>query len=331
MGDMIRAVRFHEWGSLPTVDVIPRPVRRENETLVRIEAAAVSHLDRTVASGDFGLKPPLPYVGGVEGCGIVEESETIPVGSRVMVRGGGLGLVRDGTWAEFVSVGDRHITLVPDGMQAAVGATFFLPLSTAHVALHHVGRLGTWSIDGVASSADEVVVVGGAAGAVGSMVVQLARRDGATVLGVVADEHQAERLPAGVEPLVAADLDRAASLAKDRPATLLVDTLGGAGLGERSAWVRPGGRAVAIGYVAGTGLTLDLPNWLLQDVALLPVNMIRRDQEARAIASELAPALVSGELRMNVEQFTFDDAARALEMLGAGRLNGRAVLVPEGN
>lgn len=324
----MRAVRVHGWGSPPVVDEIELPERGSGETLVRVEAAAMAHLDRTVASGDFGIKPDLPYVGGVEGCGVVVESDSLTVGDRVMLRGGGLGIKRNGTWAQFVTAPDKHLRVLPEGMPAELGATFFVPVTTAAVALNSVGKLGQWALDGVGSSAEEIVVVGGAAGAVGSMVTQLALRAGATVLGVVADDVQAESLPLGVEPVLAYDTERAALLAKERRGSLLVDTLGGAGLGERLRWIRPGGRAVSIGYVAGNDLTLDLPNWLLQDVALLPVNMIRRDREARALADELTPLLVAGGLSLGVESFVFEDAARAFELLGTGKLRGRAVLVP---
>ncbi len=325
----MRAVRVHGWGVPPVVDEVERPERGDGETLVRVEAAAVAHLDRTVAGGDFGIKPDLPYVGGVEGCGVVVESDSMNAGDLVMLRGGGLGLKRNGTWAEFVVASDKHLRVLPEGMPAEIGATFFVPLTTAAVGLHSVGKLGQWGLAGIETSTDEVVVVGGAAGAVGSMVTQLALRDGATVLGVVADEAQAETLPPGVEAVLAHDAEHAARLAEERPGSLLVDTLGGSGLGDRCRWIRPGGRAVSIGYVAGADVTLDLPNWLLQDVALLPVNMIRRDREARELADRLMPLLVSGEVTLGVERFTFEEAPRALELLGAGKLQGRAVLVPE--
>jgi len=171
--------------------------------------------------------------------------------------------------------------------------------------------------------------VAGAAGAVGSLVVQLALRAGARVISFVGDRAAAERLVPGTEALVADDAAAIASLAAERPGTLLVDTLGGQGLAERMSWLRPGGRAVAIGYVVGEDVTLDLPNWLLQDVALLPVNMIRRTNEARTLAERFAPLLVSGELTLGVQSFGFDDAARAIEMLASGGLSGRAVLTPE--
>lgn len=315
----MRAVRLHEWGGAPTLDEVPEP--EAGETLVRIEAAAVAHLDLTVASGKFHIKPDLPHIGGVEGCGTVVSSDVHEPGTRVMLRGGGLGLVRGGTWTELVATRSRNVAPLPADLSPELGATYFVPTTTAYTALHDVGRLGEWISD------DEVVVVAGAAGAVGSMVVQLALRAGATVFGVVAEE-QADRLPAGVEAVRLDDQVRGAELTKERPATLLVDTLGGAGLAERSRWVRPGGRAVAIGYVAGTEVSLDLPNWLLEDVALLPVNMIRRDAGAREHAPKLARLLAAGELSLEVESFDMADAARALDLLATGGLRGRAVITP---
>ena len=64
------------------------PTAALGESLVRVEAAAVAHLDVTVAGGDFGIKPTLPYTGGVEGCGVVVESATMKPGTRVVLRGG---------------------------------------------------------------------------------------------------------------------------------------------------------------------------------------------------------------------------------------------------
>ena len=85
---------------------------------------------------------------------------------------------------------------------------------------------------------------------------------------------------------------------------------------------------MAIGYVAGTEVSLDLPNWLLEDVALLPVNMIRRDAGAREHAPMLARLLAAGELSLEVEAFDMADAARALDLLATGGLRGRAVITP---
>ncbi|MFE4722058.1 zinc-binding dehydrogenase, partial [Streptomyces sp. NPDC056728] len=117
-------------------------------------------------------------------------------------------------------------------------------------------------------------------------------------------------------------------LAPDRSASLLVDTLGGDGLIGRSRWVRQGGRAVVIGYVAGPDVALDLPSWLLDEVALLPVNMIRQERRAREVSAELVRRLASGELSLAVEKFGLAEAPAALDALRNGRVRGRAVLLP---
>ncbi|MGM1061571.1 quinone oxidoreductase family protein [Saccharothrix sp. Mg75] len=317
----MRAVRFHAWGSAPVVDDVPEPVRGEGEVLVDVQAAAVAHLDTTVASGTFDLKPPLPYTGGVEGAGVVAECDAdsgLEPGCRVMLRGAGLGLLRGGTWTERVSVPAKAVTRLDAPLAPAIAATFFVPATTAFAALHDVARLGE----------DEEVIVVGAAGAVGSMVAQQARLAGAKVTGVVGRADQLADVPDGVTGVCLDSAEDVERLAADRPASLLVDTLGGDGLVARTRWVRPGGRAVVIGYVTGAEVRVDLPSWLLDDVALLPVNMIRRERRAREVAGDLVKRLAAGELRVGVQEYAFADAASAVEDLKAGRVRGRAVLIP---
>ncbi|MFF5494399.1 zinc-binding alcohol dehydrogenase family protein [Streptomyces aquilus] len=314
----MRAVRFHTWGSAPVLDEVPEPVRAPGEVLVQVTAGGVSHLDVTVASGDFGLKPALPYVGGVEGAGTVLEADPdsgLTPGTRVVLRGGGLGLLRDGTWAERVSVKRKAVSPLTSPLAPAVAASFFVPATTAYVALHDVARIGP----------DEDVVVVGAAGAVGAMVAQQALAAGARVTGVVGREDQLADVPKGV---AAVTLEAAEALAEDRSASLLVDTLGGAGLVGRSRWVRQGGRAVVIGYVTGPRVEIDLPSWLLDEVALLPVNMIRQERRAREVSGDLVRRLSEGELTLAVEEFGLAEAPAALDALRGGRVRGRAVLLP---
>ncbi|MFE6199216.1 zinc-binding alcohol dehydrogenase family protein [Streptomyces sp. NPDC057838] len=314
----MRAVRFHHWGAAPTLDEVPEPVRAPGEVLVQVTAGGVSHLDTTVASGGFELKPSLPYIGGVEGAGIVLEADAgsgLPPGTQVVLRGGGLGLLRDGTWTERVCVQRKAVTPLDAPLDPAVAASFFVPATTAHVALFDIARIGE----------DENVVVVGAAGAVGAMVAQQALAAGARVTGVVGREDQLADVPKGVAALT---LDDAEGLARDRPASLLVDTLGGSGLVGRSRWVRRGGRAVVIGYVAGPHVELDLPSWLLDEVALLPVNMIRQERRAREVSGDLVRRLSEGELQLAVQEFGLAEAPAALDALRGGRVRGRAVLLP---
>ncbi|HEY1699629.1 MAG TPA: zinc-binding dehydrogenase [Trebonia sp.] len=316
----MRAARFHEWGAAPVVEDVPEPVRADGEVLVEVRAAAVAHLDVTVSGGDFALKPSLPYTGGVEGAGVVLESDDpgLAPGTQVMLRGGGLGSLRDGTWAERISVPRKAVTVLDPPLAPEVAATFFVPATTGYVAVRDVARV---------DSTDHVIVVG-AAGAVGAMAVQQALAVGATVTGVVGRPERVPDVPPGAEALALDSADAIAGLVESRPASVLIDTLGGDGLRSRTSWVRPGGRAVVIGYVSGSRAEIDLPSWLLDDVALLPVNMIRQERRARQIAPDLVRQLSAGELEVAVERFSLADIARALDALRSGRLRGRAVIIP---
>jgi NADPH2:quinone reductase len=312
----MRALRTHGWGELPRVEEVAEPVREDGQVLVEVQAAALSHLDLTVASGTFDLRPELPYTGGVEGSGIVLAADDLAPGTQVMLRGGGLGLLRDGTWQERVAIPRKAVTLLEQPLPAAVAATFFVPTTTAAVVLRDVARLGT----------EECVAVIGAAGAVGAAVAQQAARAGAEVVGLVGRADQLQDVPSGVQP-VTLDDDRVAAWTTERPFSLIVDTLGGPELPQRTTWVRPGGRAVVVGYVAGTSAVLDLPNWLLNDVALLPVNMIRQERRAREVMPDLVRRLASEELSVAVETVTIDEVPSALARLRDGRVRGRAAVV----
>ncbi|MBB4683880.1 quinone oxidoreductase family protein [Amycolatopsis jiangsuensis] len=314
----MRAARFHGWGTAPVVDEVPEPARADGEVLVQVRAAAVAHLDATIAGGTFGLKPPLPYVGGVEGAGVVLEAGDLAPGTQVMLRGGGLGVKRDGTWTERVRVPRKAVLPLDPELPAEVAATFFVPATTGYVAVHDVGRV---------EPGDHVIVTG-AAGAVGAMAAQQALAAGARVLGAVSREDGLSRIPAGVEGFALSDTARLAELAKQRPAAVLIDTVGGRDLAARAKWVRPGGRAVLIGYAHGPAVEIDLSSWLLDDVAFLPVNMIRQERRARAVAGGLLRQLAAGELRVETQTFELDGIADALAALRAGRVRGRAVVTP---
>ena len=309
---MIRA-----WGTMPDFgEDVPIPIRGDGEVLVRLEVAALNRLDLTAASGLLGTDRPLPYVAGVEGTGVVVEADAIDVGTRVLVRGGGVGLQRAGCWADFVSAPLDAVLEVPATLDPQLAATFFQPTCAAWIALFDVAGLH----DG------DVVIVVGAAGAVGSQVVQLALAAGNEVIGVVGRAGSLDRVPRGARPVLLTDETAAGELDVRRPGTLLVDTLGGPETTTRCHWVGPGGRAVVIGYLHGMSARLDIPAWMMDGVALLPMNMLQKVGRAKELAPMLAAMVADGRLAVEVESFTMAGALSALERLGRGDVRGRAVM-----
>jgi NADPH:quinone reductase len=308
----MKAVRVHAFGEPPRLDDIDEPRAAAGRTLVEMRAATVGHIDRTVWGGHFLQHPPLPYIPGVEGAGIVRASDRFAAGEPVWLRGRGLGIVQSGTWCEVIDAPDDAVQALPDGIALPLGAAFFSPCTSAWVALHEVGRL----------QSGEQLLVTGASGAVGSITVQLALELGARVQALVRDGEQAARLPSGVTPVFE---DRRSDA---QPADLLIDTVGGAVLAATLVRVAPGGRAVLVGYTAGHALALDLPTFLQRDVALLPLNMMRREAAGRAAVPELLQRLADRRLRLEVTPFPMHEAAAALNWIAQRGHRGRAVLVP---
>jgi NADPH:quinone reductase len=304
----MKAVRVHAWGEPPRLEDVAEPPAGAGRTLVRMHAATVGHIDRTVWSGAFLRHPPLPYVPGVEAAGVVVSSERFRPGQRVWLRGGGLGIAHDGTWRECVDAPDEALGELPDGVSFALGSAFFSPCTSAWIALHEVGQLRP----------GERVLVSGASGAVGSIAVQLAREAGAEVSAVVYDAVQARRLAPGIKSIEAAHLQP--------DADLLLDMVGGSALPQALRGVKPGGRAVLVGYAGGSEARLDLPELLQRDVALLPLNIIRREASARAAAPGLLQQIAQGRLQLAVREFPLAQAAEALQWIATRGHAGRAVL-----
>ncbi|MEW2289285.1 zinc-binding alcohol dehydrogenase family protein [Streptomyces sp. NPDC047841] len=306
------AARLHTWNTTPDLEeTAPPGPPREGEVTVEVEAAAVTHLDLTVMTGTFTHRPALPFTPGTAGVGTVVEGDAALLGRRVLVRGGGVGLERDGTWSERVAVPVGATRAVPQEADAALAATCYSPMTTAWAAVKAVGRIAK----------GERVLVTGAAGAVGSLCVQLAARAGAYVVAAVRDEGAAGAvLDTAHEVLVR---PAAEDIAIDGEVDVLLDTVGGDTVPGFLSAMRPGGRAVLIGYVAGTTLRVDLPTLMSRDVALLPMNMVRRAVPAE-VFDRLLRDLTEGRLTLRTTVLPFARIAEAVETRRKG--GGRGTL-----
>jgi NADPH:quinone reductase len=316
----VLTARIHSFGGEPVLEETDEPTPGAGEALVTIEAAAVGHIDLTVASGRLAAAPPLPYVPGAEGAGRVLSSSRFPAGTPVRIRGHGVGIVRDGTWRERAVVPDAALVPIPHDVEPALATTFFAPCATAHAAVHEVGGLAP----------GERVGVTGAAGAVGSIAVQLARRGGAReVIGVVSCAERVSAVPAGAVAVVRSDPQSGAVLRGETGLDLLVDTVGGPRLAELLDAMRPGGRIAVVGYTAGDEVSFRLPALIDADVRLLPVNLMRWNERLLDVGSRLLDELRRGELHLARATFPLRAIGEAIESLRSGRAIGRIAVLPQ--
>ncbi|SDH10030.1 NADPH:quinone reductase [Leifsonia sp. 98AMF] len=216
------------------VEERPAPHAAENDVIVRVRAAGFTpgELEWPATWTDRAGHDRTPAIPGHELAGIVTGlgygTTGLTVGQRVF---GLADWARDGTLAEFVAVEARNLAPLPADVDFVTAAS--LPISglTAWQALFQHGGI----------QAGQTVLVTGAAGGVGSLVVQLAREAGAVVIGTGRAGHRDRATEAGAHVFVdTEELDAAGSV------DLVVDVLGG-DVGARAlGLVRPGGRFVTI-------------------------------------------------------------------------------------
>jgi NADPH:quinone reductase-like Zn-dependent oxidoreductase len=228
------AVRDRESGFALTD--LPYPHAAENDVVVRVHAAGFTpgEIDWPATWTDRSGRDRTPSVPGHELSGVVAElgygTTGLTVGQRVF---GMADWARNGSLAEFTAVEARNLAPLAADLDHTVAAA--LPISglTAWQGLFDHGRL----------EAGQTVLVTGAAGAVGSIAVQLAREAGAYVIGAGRPAHRDAALGFGAHAF--ADL-ASDELSAAGEVDLLFDVLGGEVLERSVGLVRPGGTLVNV-------------------------------------------------------------------------------------
>ncbi|HEU4947460.1 MAG TPA: zinc-binding alcohol dehydrogenase family protein [Kribbella sp.] len=277
------------------------------ETLIEMQVAAVSQLDRTVLAGKFAQQHQPPFVPGSEGAGVVTSSAVHPAGTRAVIRGGGVGVSRSGTWGTLAVVPDGSVHPVPDDLELTAAAGMLAPALTAHTAVRRVAGL----VEG------EVVVVTGVTGLLGRLAAAIARSAGAMrVIGLVLPGEPVELVEGLVDQVVR--VDELGQPGRDLPwCNAVIDTVGGPITSGVMGHISPGGRLVVLGYTAGEFATLDLHQLIGRDLRVLPVNMQRTSIDAATVAQVLAD-IATAPLRPDLQLIAANRAEDALELLARG-------------
>ncbi len=232
----MKAIRIHRYGDpgVMQLETVPIPELHSGELLVRVVVAGINPLDWKLRSGSLAGAMPraLPYTPGFDASGIV-------VAMAGDVRGFELEdevcfyTASGGTYAEYVVVAASDVARMPTGMSFIEAAALPIPAQAAWSAL----------VDAANLQAGQRVLIHGAAGAVGSLAVQLAKQLGAEVIAAASGTglSRVERL--GADRVV--DYDREFVGETVRGVDVVLDTLGGPIQDASWATLRPGGILLA--------------------------------------------------------------------------------------
>ncbi|MFE9680327.1 medium chain dehydrogenase/reductase family protein [Streptomyces sp. NPDC002701] len=216
------------------------PVAGPGQAVIRMEATGVSFAEQQMRRGRYYDQPAFPFVPGYDLVGTVlatgEGVEPGLLGTRVAA------LVKVGGWASHVLVDAADLVPVPDGIEAAQAETLVVNGITAWQMLHRRARV----------RAGQTVLVHGANGGVGSVLVQLARAAGAQVIGTASARHHEALRDKGVTPVDYRSGDVAARVRELAPAGVdaVFDHVGGRGIADSWKLLAPGGTLVSYGSAA---------------------------------------------------------------------------------
>jgi NADPH:quinone reductase len=163
---------------------LPKPLPKDGQVLVRVQAVSVNPIDTYIRSGAVAMPLPNPFIVGCDMAGVVEacgESvHDLSPGTRVWASNQGL-LGRQGTFAEYIAVDREWLHILPESVDAKDAAACALVGITAHLGLFNHAHLRS----------DETILVVGGSGGVGSMVVQMAKATGARVIATAGSDEKA--------------------------------------------------------------------------------------------------------------------------------------------
>lgn len=254
--EVVRAVQVTELTGADGLRLVELPAPSdEDAVLVDVRAAGVSFPDLLMSQGRYQRKPSVPFVPGVEVAGVVHRAPTasgFAPGDRVAA------FVRVGGWATRVAVRPDLTFRLPDAISFRSGAGMPMNYLTAHLALTRRGGLRE----------DETLLVHGAAGGLGTALLQAGRALGARVVGVVSTSEKAElAVSAGAHDAVLTSTwpDGVRDLAPGG-VDVVADTVGGDRFLDSVRCLRKEGRLLVLGFAGGAIPTVQANRLLLKNV-----------------------------------------------------------------
>ncbi len=327
----MRAIFYQQFGGYEQLQMTERTVPRirDGEVLLKMRLAGVSPLDNTLRAGRLGtVKPTFPVYPGSSGVGTVVTSTRteLPEGTRAaFAEGGGYGIVRDGTWEEYVVARPEHLTIIPENVsdEDAAALTSGAGYSTPYLALKELAKL----------TPGQRVLAPGISGSIGLGTMQVAQALGAAqVISTASSTAKAEQgraLGYDVIDLSQETLPEGIARVTDGAGVnVVLDGVAGPITGQALASLAPGGTLINIGYSGGTEANINVTDiiWKTAHVHGFMFSLFSQETilETNRILFDL---LAQGRLKPVVGRiFPLEETAQAQQFLIEGHSFGRVLI-----
>lgn len=303
---------------------LPDPTPKANEAVVQIKAAGVNFIDVYFREGRYPAQ--LPFINGQEGAGVVTtigaEVRTVKPGDRVAYTG------QLGSYAEFAAVPAERLVKIPDELDFNQAAAAMLQGMTAHYLSHSTFPL----------KSGDTALIHAAAGGVGQLLVQMAKKLGARVVATAGSEEKARLArEAGADECIVytkADFEtETLRLTGGKNVDVVYDGVGKATFDKGLNVLRPRGYMVLFGGASGAVPPFDLLK-LTQKGSLFVTrpslaHYIATRQELEQRSGDVLRMIVDGELKIRIyKTYPLAEAQQAHRDLEGRKTTGKLLLIP---
>ena len=324
----MRAIRINQTGGPEVLayESVPVPHPPAGHALIRVEAAGVNFIDVYKRTGLY--KVSLPVTPGEEGAGTIVRVGAGTTGVAEGDRVAWAGVL--GAYAEYAVVPAERLVRLPNGVSAATASALMLQGMTAHYLATSTRPLAP----------GDTCIVHAAAGGVGLLLVQLARRRGARVLATAGSDAKADIVrAAGADHVVVYTREDFVAEAKrfteGRGVDVVYDSVGRTTFLPGLDALAPRGMMVLFGQSSGPVDPID-PQLLNRKGSLFLtrptlVHYTATTEELRRRAQELFELVESEQLMVSIgAQFPLERATEAHRALEGRRTTGKVLLFPPG-
>jgi NADPH2:quinone reductase len=303
---------------------LPVPSPKPNEALVEIKASGVNFIDVYFREGRYPTQ--LPFINGQEAAGVVvqtgSEVTNVQQGDRVAYTSA------LGSYAQYAAVPTARLVKIPDELDFEQAAAAMLQGMTAHYLLHSTYPL----------KKDETALIHAAAGGVGQLLVQMAKRIGARVIGTAGTQEKAQLArDAGADECIVyteADFEsETRRLTDGKGVEVVYDGVGADTFDKDLNVLRPRGYLVLFGGASGAVPPFDLiqlsqkGSLFITRPTLGHYTATREELEWRA--NDVLQWIARGELKLSIHKtYPLASAADAHRDLEGRKTTGKLLLIP---
>lgn len=313
----MKAIQIEEFGGPEVLNYVdlPDPSAKLNEIVVNVKRSGVNFADTHASRNDYLAEQTLPLIPGAEISGQTND------GRRVAC------LLGSGGYAEKVAVPQAQLIELPAEVDYDQAAGGLLQGLTAMALVHRCARI----------EPGETIVVEAAAGGTGTLAVQLAKRAGATVIGLASSEEKRELVQRlGADATVdsrAEDLGAAIREANEgKRVDAVLHMSGGEAFDAELGVLAPLGRMVVFGIASREQREISTASLLRGSKSVIGfwlAHLLARPDLLGPMIGDLFAAIAAAELTVTIgEVYPLSEAARAHEDLIARRTTGKLLLDP---